>query len=128
VATEVIYSTRYNAEDVRKHLGTFLRHYPDLIVTVDQMWQGSSKDYVVLAQIFVQLKKEVATIRMSQAKQYRWGQATARDKTDDMLDGRLGATVTAKANGVQDVVAQVLMLKRSLKRRAQGNAPRLSLT
>ena len=45
------------------------------------MWQGSSKDYVVLAQIFVQLKKEVAeaTIRMSQAKQYRW----ARDKTDD---------------------------------------------
>ena len=85
VATEVIYSTRYKAEDVRKHLGTFLRHYPDLIATIDQMWQGSSKDYVVLAQIFVQLKKEVAeaTIRMSQAKQYRWGQATARDKTDD---------------------------------------------
>lgn len=85
VATEVIYSTRYTAEDVRKHLAKFLRHYPDLIATVDQMWQGSSTDYVVLAQIFVQLKKEVAeaTIRMSQAKQYRWGQDNARDKTED---------------------------------------------
>jgi len=95
LATEVIYSTRYTAEDVRKHLGKFLRHYPDLIATVDQMWQGSSKDYVVLAQIFVQLKKEVAeaTIRMSQAKQYRWGPDNARDKTADH------ARLTTQGNG-----------------------------
>ena len=40
VATEVIYSTRFTAEAVKKHLGQFLRHYPDLIATVDQIWQG----------------------------------------------------------------------------------------
>ena len=49
------------------NLGQFLRHFPDLIAAVKKIWQGSTKNYEVLQQIFVQLKKEVAeaTLRMS---------------------------------------------------------------
>jgi hypothetical protein len=43
-----------------------------------------------------------------------------------LLQVRIGAKVTRV--GVEYVVAQVLMLRRSLKRRAQGHAPRPSLT
>ena len=43
-----------------------------------------------------------------------------------LLQVRIGAKVTRV--GVEYVVAQVLMLRRSLKRRAQGHAQRPSLT
>ena len=60
LVTEVIYTTRFTAESVKENLGQFLRHFPDLIAAVEKIWQGSTKDYGVLQQIFVQLKKEVA--------------------------------------------------------------------
>ena len=102
MATEVIYSTRFTAEAVKKHLGQFLRHYPDLIATVDQIWQGSTKDYVVLEQIIVQLKKEVAeaTIRMSHAKQHRWGkERESEDREDHAPNKNKGKGKAGKGKG-----------------------------
>ena len=52
---------------VMKNLGEFLRHYPDILATVNQTWGGSTKDYSSLEGIIVVLKQEVeeATLRMS---------------------------------------------------------------
>ena len=85
LATEVIYSTRFTAESVKENLGQFLRHFPDLIAAVDTIWHGSAKDYEVIQQIFVQLKKEVAeaTLRMSKANKYSWGQAPVGDDHEE---------------------------------------------
>jgi hypothetical protein len=75
VATEVIYSTQFTAESAKENLRQFLKYYPDLVACVDSIWQGSNKDYEVLEQIFVQLKREVAeaTTRLSRATKHRWG-------------------------------------------------------
>ena len=89
-ATEVIYSIRFTAESVKENLGQFLRHFPDLIAAVEKIWQGSAKDYEVIQQIFVQLKKEVAeaTLRMSKANKYSWGQATADHEENGQPKGK----------------------------------------
>ena len=85
LATEVIYSTRFTAKSVKENLGQFLRYYPDLVTSVENLWQGSNKDYEVLEQIFVQLKKEVAdaTFRLSKATKHRWGNESATADQED---------------------------------------------
>ena len=63
----------------------FLRYYPDLVASVETIWQGSNKDYEVLEQIFVQLKREVAeaTSRLSKATKHRWGNENAHAEQED---------------------------------------------
>ena len=85
VATEVIYSTQFTAESAKENLRQFLKYYPDLVACVDSIWQGSNKDYEVLEQIFVQLKREVAeaTTRLSRATKHRWGNEHATAEQED---------------------------------------------
>ena len=61
-----------------------------MIAAVETIWQGSAKDYEVIQQIFVQLKKEVAeaTLRMSKANKYSWGQATADHEENGQPKGK----------------------------------------
>ena len=85
LATEVIYSTQFTAESAQDNLRQFLRYYPDLVASVESIWQGSNKDYEVLEQIFVQLKREVAeaTSRLSKATKHRWGNENAHAEQED---------------------------------------------
>jgi len=85
LATEVIYSPQFTAETAQENLRKFLRYYPDLVASVEGIWQGSDKDYEVLEQIFVQLKREVAeaTSSLSKATKHRWGTENATAVQED---------------------------------------------
>jgi len=111
LATEVIYSHHFTAETAKENLSKFLRYYPDLVASVESIWQGSTQDYEVLEQIFVQLKREVAeaTSSLSKATKHRWGtdnapaahEDTAQSKTRNQGKGgkgrgRRGSTTDAE--------------------------------
>ena len=85
LATEVIYSHHFTAETATENLRKFLRYYPDLVASVESLWRGSTQDYEVLEQIFVQLKREVAeaTSSLSKATKHRWGTDNAPAAQED---------------------------------------------
>ena len=82
---------------------------------------------MVLAKIFVQLKKEVAdvTLRITKADQHKWGpDSTGEDREATRLTRRAGERVK-----VREIDAhKSLMLRKSHNRRIHGNAQFLKLS